>query len=127
MRRCEARIAFQSFEVSRARFTFFTLLVESQTFNVALFRAGGILRIGNRTRGGFEVWIVIDRRICSIPEQYAPIVAFKYQLERLTRGRNVDRRRINLRGIQIHTSGVYLFLTIHQRELNLIEPSICRN
>src|SRR6185503_15472788 len=72
MRRCEARIALQSFEVSRARFTFFTLLVESQTFNVALFGAGGILRIGNRTRGGFEVRIVIDRRICSIPEQYAP-------------------------------------------------------
>jgi hypothetical protein len=54
VRRSETRIAFQSFEVSLSRVTFFTLFVERESFDVALLRARRILRIGNRSRGGLK-------------------------------------------------------------------------
>src|SRR6185369_2385096 len=79
VRRRETGIALQSLEVSRPRFTFFALLVESQPFNVALFGAGDIFWIGNRPRGWFEVRIVINRRIRSITKQYTAIFAFESQ------------------------------------------------
>ena len=61
VRGSETRIAFQCFEVSESRLSFFTLFVERESLDVALFRARRILWIRNRPCGGFELGIVIDR------------------------------------------------------------------
>ena len=81
MRRSEDRIALQCFEVGLARFPFFTLFVESETFDIALLSARRIPRIGNRTRGGIEVRIVIDGGIGSVAEQYPTIPDLECKLK----------------------------------------------
>src|ERR1044072_3577052 len=67
----ESRITLQCLGVSLARFTFSTLLIEREAGDVALLLAVGGGRCGNRARRGFEIRIVVDRRISSIPQQHA--------------------------------------------------------
>src|ERR1044072_786420 len=66
VRRSETRITLQCFEVGQSRFTLFTLLVERESFDVALLRARGIFRIGKRARSRFEIRIVIDGGIRAV-------------------------------------------------------------
>ena len=75
--------------------------IEGQPFNVTLFGARGIFWIGNRARSGFEVRIVIDRRVRSITQQHTAVPALETQLERLTRSRNLNCGRIDLRRIEV--------------------------
>src|SRR5690348_1133571 len=90
VRGCEVGVTFQCFYVRLARFAFFALLVQRESGDVALLRAGWVWRIGNRARCGLEIRIVVDWRIGSIAQQHAPVVALERQFERLTRSGNVD-------------------------------------
>src|ERR1043165_2951566 len=85
VRRCETRISLQRFDVRFARFTFFALLVESESRDIALLCAVRVRRIGNRAPCGFEIRIVINWRIGAKSQQHAAVFALEHQLNRLTR------------------------------------------
>src|ERR1041385_154881 len=124
MRGCEARITFQSLDVSRARFTFFALLVQGESRDIALLCAGWVRRIGKRARRGLEIRIVVDWRVSSISQQHAAILALERQLKRQTDSRHGDRHGEDLRGIQIDLPRMYLLAAVDQTKLDLAESLI---
>src|SRR6266545_1100525 len=84
MRWGKTRIAFERLLISRARFSLFALLIESNTLDITLLRTRGDLRVGNGARCRFEIGIGVDGRVRAVLNQGPSIFTLETNAQRLT-------------------------------------------